>query len=79
VADGSAFLRVNYGINRRKGKGIEHANGKMRIKGLWEDDATHDKIRRIICSRHPGWLITGWCLVSPNTKICRDCGAKDHE
>jgi hypothetical protein len=63
---GSAWLRVNYGINRSKRKDIEHANGKMRIKGAWDDNATHMKIRRIIARRHPGWAVTGWCLASPN-------------
>lgn len=69
VAPGPAFLRVNYGINRRKAKSIEHANGKMRIKGSWSDDVTHDRIRRIISQRHPGWLVTGWCLTLPNNQL----------
>lgn len=56
------WLRINYGINRRNGRKIEHANGKMRVKGNWGDEATHAKIRRLIARRNPGWSITGWCI-----------------
>jgi hypothetical protein len=64
----STWLRVNYGISRRKGKGIEHSQGKIRIKGNWELDDTHDKIKRIIFKRHPGWLITGYAIAPSNAK-----------
>ncbi len=57
------YIRVNYGINQRgRGNYFSHENGKMRINGAWADDATHEKIKRIIRSRHPGWNITGWAL-----------------
>jgi len=69
-ATGSAFIRVNYGINRPRPGGrkhdIEHRHGKMRIKGDWEDGETHEKIKAIVWRRHPGWLITGWEIVTPN-------------
>jgi hypothetical protein len=64
----SAFIRVNYGVNRRlRKRQFEHRNGKMRIKGSWGDTATHEKIKAIIHRRHHGWQITGWCLATPVT------------
>ncbi len=72
---GSAFLRINYGINRRlRGRRFEHQNGKMRVNGDWSDNATHEKIIAIILRRHPGWRITGWCPAPPKrTKACVEC------
>ena len=66
--EAAKFLRVNYGINHRlQGRHFSHRSGKMRIKGDWADDATHEKIKAIIRRRHPGWNITGWCLANtPN-------------
>lgn len=56
------LIRINYGINRRISFGIAHINHWMRIKGVWLDTPTHDKIIKIIRRRHPDWLITGYAL-----------------
>jgi hypothetical protein len=60
------WLRINYGVNRReKGKTL-HAYGKLRCKGDWSADDTHRHIRTLILKRHPGWMLTGYALISPN-------------
>lgn len=59
----SRWLLINYGINCRSGRRIEHRYGKLRIKGRWLNDDTMRKIHTHIRRRHPGWLITGYCLL----------------
>jgi len=56
-------LKINYGINRKEKKGVIHRQGTMKIEGDWENGETHKMIRAKIISDHPGWNITGYCLV----------------
>lgn len=62
------WIRINYGLNRREKGRMVHAYGKIRCKGDWSEDATHRHIRALILKRHTGWMITGYALISPNTK-----------
>ena len=56
-------IRINYGVNRvaRNGRAkyIEYRCGRMWIApATWENTK---RIVKLISTRHPGWLITGWC------------------
>jgi hypothetical protein len=64
-AAGSEWLRINYGLNRKVGRKMQHRNGKLRVKGEWAVFATHNRIRDLIMRKNPGWMITGYCLAEP--------------
>lgn len=61
----SGYIVVNYGVNRGKGRKIEHKNGKLRIRGDFDTDETHDRIKNLIAIKNPGWSITGYCPAKP--------------
>ncbi len=50
-------MKINYGINKRKGRGIEHQNHKMVVKVT----ATTAEVVAMIQAKHPGWAVTGYC------------------
>ncbi len=57
------ILMINYGVNRRSGRGLEHDYGKVLVDGVWGEVETHRRIRRAILRRHPGWTPTGYALI----------------
>jgi len=61
----SGYLAINYGVNRGSGRKIEHKNGKLRIRGDFDADETHDRIKNLIAIKNPGWSITGYCPAKP--------------
>lgn len=61
-------MKINYGINRptrqpHKRTHYENQCGSLKIRGNWDSQKTHDRIRQAIMDKHPGWLITGYCRV----------------
>jgi hypothetical protein len=60
-----SWLKINYGLNRLENGKTRHAYGKLRCKGDWKSDKTHRHIRELILKRNPGWMITGYALISP--------------
>lgn len=69
-AAGSAGVRVNYSVNRRRFRGkIEHRSGSLLVRGAWESAKTHERIFRRILKKNPGWMVTGWALApAPNAQ-----------
>ena len=67
------MFKIRYGINKKRefGPGIEHKQGTMEI-GLnqenWENDRLQLAIRDHIRGRHPGWSITGYCILDKEGK-----------
>ena len=66
------ILKINYGLNRRiEGKSkkhIEHKCGKIEVEGTWEDDETHDLIRKSILYNNTGWNLTGYACTNKTIK-----------
>ena len=57
-------MKLNYGINKKVSYNNHiYLDDKIEVDYIEDKQEMHKKIKEAICDKHPGWNLTGYCIL----------------